>query len=170
MRVIFRDTVVTIALALVIFFGLHATVQNYIIWEHSMEPTLYEGQRVLVNKIVYKFHEPERGDVIILQPPAPYAPNGTPFIKRIIGLPGETVEIKNGVVYINGSKLSDPYIKEPPNYTFKRELNDEEYFVLGDNRNSSNDSHTGWTLPRQNIVAKAWLSIWPLARFGLIAH
>lgn len=135
-----------------------------------MEPNFYEGQRVLVNKVIYKLHEPQSGDVIVLKPPPPYDPSATPFIKRIIGLPGETVEVKNGAVYINGFKLTEHYLKEAPNYTLKRELDDDEYFVLGDNRNSSNDSHTGWTIPRQNIIGKAWLTIWPLKRFGLVTN
>ncbi len=162
-----RDILITIILAVVIFFGLQATVQNYIILEHSMEPSLYEGQRVLVNKIVYKFHEPERRDIIILHPPSQYDSKATPFIKRVIGLPGETVEVKNNGVYINGVKLDEPYIKESPNYTLKRQLGENEYFVLGDNRNNSNDSHIGWTIPRQNIMGKAWLKIWPPDKWGL---
>ena len=170
MRALLRDTIITIILAVVIFFGLQATVQNYIIWENCMEPNFYEGQRVLVNKVIYRFHEPDRGDVIILQPPLPYDPNATPFIKRIIALPGETVEVKNGNVYVNGSRLYEPYIKEPPNYTLIHELAENEYCVLGDNRNNANDSHTGWTLPRQNIVGKAWLSIWPIHRLGLVTN
>ena len=133
-----------------------------------MEPNFYDGQRVLVNKIVYNFHEPERGDVIILHPPPPYDPDATPFIKRIIGLPGETIEVKDGEVYINGSKLYEPYIEAAPDYAIKREIPANEYFVLGDNRNNSNDSHGGWTVPRQNIIGKVWLSIWPPGKWGLV--
>jgi len=167
---IFREILITIAIAVVIFLGLQATVQNYVIWESCMEPNFYEGQRVLVNKVVYNFHEPERGDVIILQPPPPYDPKATPFIKRIIALPGDTIEVKDGEVYINSVKLYEPYIKEPPKYTLKRELGENEYFVLGDNRNNANDSHTGWTLPRENIIGKAWLTIWPLSKLGLVSN
>lgn len=169
MKPIYRDILITIAIAIVIFFAIQATIQNYVIWENCMEPNFYDGQRVLVNKIVYKFHEPERGDVIILHPPPPYDPDATPFIKRIIGLPGETVEVKDGEVYINGIKLDEPYIKEPPKYTLKREIEENHYFVLGDNRNNANDSHTGWTVPRENIIGKAWLTIWPLDKLGLVA-
>ncbi len=170
MRAFLRDTLTTLIIAVVIVVGLHAMVQNYIIHESSMEPNFYDGQRILVNKFIYKFHEPERGDVIILQPPAPYDPNGTPFIKRIIALPGETIEVKNGEVYINGSKLYEPYVKEPANYTLRSETVKDGYFVLGDNRVISNDSHTGWILPRQNIIGKAWLSIWPPDKLGLAAN
>ena len=130
-----------------------------------MEPNLQEGERLLVNKVVYHFHEPERGDVIVFHPP------NNPqveYIKRIIALPGDTVEVENGVVYVNGLLSDEPYIKEPPRYTLdKREIPENEYFVLGDNRNNSSDSHTGWTMPRQNIIGKAWLSIWPPGQWGL---
>ncbi len=165
---LFRDTTITIILAVAIFFGLRVTIQNYVILEHSMEPNFYEGQRVLVNKIVYRFHDPQRGDVIILKPPPPLQTDGVPFIKRIIGLPGETVEVSQGEVYINSIKLAEHYLKEAPKYTIKRKLGDNEYFLLGDNRNNSNDSHTGWTIPSENIIGKAWLTIWPPDRIGLV--
>ncbi len=171
MRSFLRDILTTLILAAVIFFGLQATVQDYVIWERCMEPNFHEGQRILVNKVVYKFHEPERGDVIILQPPPPYDPKAIPFIKRIIALPGDTIEVKNGEVYVNGSKLYEPYIKEPPIYTIQeKKIPENEYFVLGDNRNNASDSHMGWTLPRQNIIGKAWLSVWPPDKWGLAAN
>lgn len=168
MKAFFRDTLVTIIIGVVIYFGLQATVQKYVIFDSCMEPNFYEGQQIFVNKVVYKFHEPQRGDVIILHPPLPYESKATPFIKRIIALPSETIEVKDGEVYINGSKLYEPYIKEPPDYTLKRTLAENEYFVLGDNRNNANDSHDGWTLPRQNIVGKVWLTVWPLNKLGLV--
>ncbi len=171
MRAFLRDILTTLIIAAVIFFGLQATVQSFVIDGHSMNPNFSNGQRLLVNKVVYKFHEPQRGDVIILEPPPPYDPNTIPFIKRIIALPGETVEVKNGEVYVNGLKLYEPYIKEPPAYTFnQKKIPENEYFVLGDNRNNANDSHAGWTLPRQNIIGKAWLSIWPPGQWGLVAN
>jgi len=136
-----------------------------------MEPGLQDGQQLLINKVVYYFHEPERGDVIILHPPPPYSPKAIPFIKRIIALPGDTVEVKNRTVYLNGSKLDEPYIKEPPAYSFQqKKIPENEYFVLGDNRNNASDSHNGWTVPRQNIIGKAWLSIWPLGEWGLVSN
>jgi signal peptidase I len=136
-----------------------------------MEPGLQDGQQLLINKVVYHFHEPERGDIIILHPPPPYNPEVTPFIKRIIALPGDTIEVKNGAVYVNGFILDEPYIKEPPTYNFpQRKIPQDEYFVLGDNRNNASDSHNGWTVPRQNIIGKAWISIWPLSKWGLVEN
>ena len=136
-----------------------------------MEPSLQDGQQLLINKVVYHLHEPERGDIIIFHPPPPYSPKATPFIKRIIALPGDTIEVKNGEVYVNGSKLDEPYIKELPTYNLQqKKIPENEYFVLGDNRNNANDSHTGWTVPRQNIIGKAWLSIWPPGEWGLVPN
>ncbi len=165
MRAFLREILGTLILAVVIFFLLQTTVGSFIVVGRSMEPSLQERQRLLVNKIVYSFHPPERGDVIVFHPPNNQRAD---YIKRIAALPGETIEIKMGAVYINGSPLHEPYIKDPPNYTFHQyEIPKNEYFVLGDNRNSSNDSHNGWVVPRQNIVGKAWLSIWPPSEWRL---
>ena len=166
-----RELLTILIIAVVIFFGLQLIVQDYAIKEYSMEPTFEEGQRVLSNKVVYKLHEPERGDVIIFRPPPPHNQQAVPFIKRIIALPGDTVEVKMGSVYINGSELHEPYIKEPTEYTLPAyEVPEDNYFVLGDNRNNSNDSHTGWTAPRQNIIGKVWISIWPPGKWGLASN
>ena len=138
-----------------------------------MEPGFHEGQRVLANKAVYHLHPPERGDVIIF-----HAPNDgqVDYIKRVIALPGESVKIDQGTVYIykNGEALpldEDAYIKDIPDYNMQqREVPKNEYFVLGDNRNNSNDSHRGWTVEEQDIVGKAWLLIWPPGDWGSVAH
>ena len=173
MRTFLRDTLVIVLIAAVIFFGLQVTIQSFVIYYPSMEPNFVEKQRILVNKVVYNFHNPERGDVIILV--NPNNPNED-YIKRIIGLPGESVEIKEGVVYIhkdddNVLLLDEPYIAEPPSHAFKGDIIPEnEYFVLGDNRNNSIDSRSGWTVPHQNIIGKAWLLIWPLDSWGLAAN
>lgn len=139
-----------------------------------MEPNLHEGQRIIISKIVYWFHEPERGDIIIF--PNPNNPDEE-YIKRIIGLPGETVEIKDGVVHIhqaNGNTLvldESEYIDDPASQDYSSDvIPEDEYFVMGDNRNNSYDSRRGWTVPRDKIVGKAWLSIWPLSDWGLAAN
>jgi len=166
MRVFLREILGPIFLAVVIFLILQATMQSFVVVGSSMKPSLYEGQRLLINKAVYSFHEPEWGDVIVFEPPNNRQAD---YIKRIIALPGDTVEIKMGVVYVNGSPLNEPYIKDQPSYTLHpKEVPENDYFVLGDNRNNSNDSHNGWTVPRQNIIGKAWLSIWPPRQWGVV--
>jgi len=169
MRTLFREILGTILLAIVIVILLQTTVQKYGVVGYCMEPSLQDGQQLLINKVVYYFHEPERGDVIILHPPPPYSPKSTPFIKRIVALPGDTVEVKDEVVYINGTELHEPYVKDSPNYTFNlTKVPENNYFVLGDNRNNADDSHIWGTVPRQNIIGKAWLSVWPPEKWELM--
>ena len=168
MKTFLREILITIILALVIFFVARETMQTYEVFMTSMEPNFHEGQRVVVNKAAYWgwVGEPERGDVIIFD-----APDGSneDFIKRIIGLPGDTVEIKNGSVYVNDVALNEPYIMNPPGYTMqKMTVPDNQYFVLGDNRNHSNDSHNGWLVARLEIHGKAWLSTWPPDLWGVV--
>ncbi len=171
MRAFLREILVIIIAAVAIFVLLQITIQKSSVNGYSMEPSLQDGQQLLINKVVYHLHEPERGDIIIFHPPPPYSPKATPFIKRIIALPGDTIEVKNGEVYVNGSKLDEPYIKEPPTYNFQqKKIPENEYFVLGDNRNNASDSHTSWTVPRQNIIGKAWLSIWPPGEWRLVPN
>jgi len=166
MRTFFRDIVITVIMAVVIFFALQFTVQNFVVLGASMQPSFQEGERVVASKLAYKLDEPERGDVIVFHPPN----NGEEdYIKRIIALPGERVGVNDGVVYVDGLPLLEPYIKQPPSYTYSVEIIPEnEYWVLGDNRNNSNDSHTGWTVPRENIIGKAWLIIWPPEEWGVV--
>ncbi|MFC1915824.1 signal peptidase I [Chloroflexota bacterium] len=166
MKTLFREILLTAVLALVFFFLIQVTIGIFIVDGISMEPSFHNGQRVLVTKVAYQLHEPERGDVVVFQPA-----NGRKgdYIKRLIALPNDVIEIKKGVVYVNDTRLDEPYIKNPPNYTMKqKKIPENSYFVLGDNRNNSDDSHNGWVVPRQNIVGKTWLSIWPPPEWGLI--
>jgi len=166
MRVFLREILGLILLAVVIFLLLQVVMPRFEVVGSSMEPNLHDGQRLLINKAVYFFREPEAGEVIVFQPPNNRRAD---YIKRIIALPGDVVEVKMGVVYVNGSPLDEPYIKDEPSYTLSpKEIPENSYFVLGDNRNNSNDSHNGWTVPRQNITGKAWLSIWPPSQWGLV--
>ena len=157
-RFIHEASIIIIA-ALVIFLGLQITIQSSVVLGSSMEPNFEDGQRLIVNKIVYRFDKVERGDVVVLRPPTNENVN---YIKRVIGLPGETVEIKNGFVYINGQSLSEPYVLDYPRYTTKKpQVPAGYYFVLGDNRNNSSDSHIWGPIPQDNIIGRVWLSIWP---------
>ena len=166
MKAFLRDIVITLILTMIIFVVVQNTIQVSIVSGSSMEPDLHNGERILVNKVGYSFHQPERGDVVIFHPPR--NSESTPFIKRIIGLPGDTVEIKGGKVYINGSPLDEPYIEDPPNYTLsQRKIQPDNYFVLGDNRNNTSDSHIWGTVPRENIIGEALLSLWPPQQWGL---
>ena len=168
MKAVLREVGITLAMAIIIFLILQATIQSFVVVEHCMEPEFYEGDRLLVNKVVYHFTAPDRGDVIILHPPL--APNAI-YIKRVIAIPGDSVEVKNGAVYVNGTRLEESYLTHLPAYTFdKIVVPADEYFVLGDNRNIANDSHKGWTLPRENIVGKVWLTFWPSSEWGLVVH
>ena len=165
----FRETLVIILIAAVLFIGLRLTIQTYVVDGPSMEPNYWTNERILVDKIAYKFHIPHRGDIIIFQPPIP---STVPFIKRVIGLPGEIVEIKNGTIYVHKTDgsiitLQEPYIKEQFSYSYTSSVIPEnEYFVLGDNRDISEDSHYGWFASRDKIIGKAWINIWPPHLWG----
>lgn len=131
-----------------------------------MKPNLYQDWRLIVNKVAYHFGEPEAGDVIVFI--NPYNPDDDPFIKRIIGLPGDTVELKSTTVYVNGTPIDEPYISEPRKYNnLETTVPEDNYFVLGDNRTNSSDSRSGWTVPRDDIIGKAWILIWPVWECGV---
>lgn len=142
----------------------------------SMEPTLYDGDNLIVDKISYRFRDPERFDIIVF--PFKYKPK-TFYIKRIIGLPGETVQIdEQGNIYINGELLTEGYGREviKPEHIGRAwepiVLGEDEYFVLGDNRNNSSDSRTEvvGNIKREDIIGRAWMRIWPFERFGILKH
>ena len=170
MRKSFYETLIIVLIAAAVFVGLRFTIQTYIVNGPSMEPNYENNEWIIVEKIAYKFANVQRGDIIVFQPPIT---STKPFIKRIIGLPGETVEIQNGTVDIrkaDGSiiTLQEPYIKEPfsSNYT-SIVIPPNEYFVMGDNRNNSTDSRYGWLVSGDKIIGKAWISIWPPKLWGL---
>ncbi len=169
-----RDLIETLLLAFVIFLAINTLTGRYEVQSISMEPTLHEGQYLIVSKIAYWFHPPERGDIVVLQPPqrqpGTEGLQSIPYIKRAVGLPGEEVEIQDGRVLINGVPLNEPYISGPPTYNRTWKLSEGEYFVLGDNRNNSSDSHVWGTLPRDNIIGKAVFRYWPPEKWGLIPH
>lgn len=151
----------TIIVALVIFLLLQVVVKNFRITGDSMLPTFRDGQFLLVDRLTYYFTDPKRGDVIVFRYPRNPAED---FIKRVIGLPGETVNIADGQVYINGIPLVEPYVNGVPTTIYRGQpvtLDAGEYYVLGDNRRYSSDSRVWGPVPRDNIIGRAWLCYWP---------
>jgi signal peptidase I len=147
----------------------------------SMVPTLEIGDRLVVEKVSYRLHPPRRGDIVVFEPPLALQSAGyradQAFIKRVVGLPGDAVAVRQGQVYINDQPLPEPYMNEPPAYdcpsrdcfvaagqTF--EVPADRYFVMGDNRNRSNDSHMWGFLPKQNVIGRAYVRFWPLGRLA----
>jgi signal peptidase I len=136
------------------------------VYGQSMEPNLHTDQRLVVEKLSYNFHEPERGDIVILQ--VPQAGSGL-LIKRVIGLPGEKVEIKDGEVCINEHPIAEPYLSQRPQRNMPATVVPPDHvFVLGDNRNFSNDSRSFGPVPLDDIIGRAWFSYWPLDEMGFI--
>ncbi|RME85818.1 MAG: signal peptidase I [Caldilineae bacterium] len=152
---------VLIALLIHLFLAQATRVEGY-----SMEPTLYGHQRLVIEKISYHLHPPHRGDIVVLRVPG-YGQDM--LIKRVIGLPGETIEIKDGVVFINGQILPEPYLDGSARGNYPSTLIPPDYyFVMGDNRNNSNDSRSFGPVPRDAIVGRAWLRYWPPYELGLV--
>lgn len=161
------DILETIMLAVVLYLAINAVSARVRVDGTSMVPTLQNGEYILINKLAYQFSEPERGDIIVFSYPDD---NGQDLIKRVIGLPGDTVKIENGVVTINGKILEEPYIAQPPIYTGEWVVPAGSLFVLGDNRNDSRDSHQWGLLPQENIIGKSVLIYWPPPEWKIINH
>lgn len=166
--IVFILIVVAASYLIITFVGQRTQVSG-----SSMETTLSDGDQLIVDKISYRFSDPERYDIVVF--PYRYEKN-TYYIKRIIGLPGETVQIVDGYVYINGQLLDEHYGNELMESAGIAEepvvLGADEYFVLGDNRNNSQDSRAAnvGVLHRNELLGKAWIRIWPLENFGVIKH
>ena len=165
---ILRELVETVVLTLVIFFLIRTVVQNFRVEGMSMEPNFHDGQFLLINKLAYKLGEPQRGDVIVFRYPRDPSRD---FIKRVIGLPGETVEVRSGQVYVDGQALPDLVNTEPTAYSSgATTLGPDEVYVMGDNRPNSSDSHTWGPLSKDLIIGKVVLSYWPPSTWGLIRN
>jgi len=163
-----QDALETLLLALIIFLVINTLTGRYQVHGQSMEPNLRDGQYVLASKVTYWLQSPERGDVVVLDPPE--AQGGIPYIKRIIGLPGDHVEVHDDRVWVNGTLLHEPYISISPAYVGSWDLGTGEYFVLGDNRNNSSDSHRWGALPVENLIGKAVFCYWPPEHWGIMPH
>ena len=178
-----REVVETLLLAALIFFLVRLVVLNFRVDGESMLPNLDDGQMLLVNRNAYQFVDaggnryypfdpPERGDVIVFDPPTG---SDKPYIKRIIGLPGEEVTFGDGNVFINGELLQEDYIEDRTRCGARSDNCDvivpEGYvYVLGDHRNNSSDSRVFGPVPVENVVGKAWLSYWPVDDVGFVPH
>ena len=160
----------TVVTAVILAFGIRTFVaEARYIPSSSMEPTLEINDRLIIEKLSYHFREPIRGDVVVFNPTEALKAQDfhDAFIKRIIGLPGETVEVKTGKVYVNGEEITETYIAEDPNYDYGPvEVPEGEYLVLGDNRNNSYDSHYWGFVPKDKIIGKAFVRFWPFNRLG----
>ena len=161
------DILETVILAVVLYFGINAISARVRVDGLSMNPTLQHGEYVLVSRLAYKTGEPQRGDIIVFSYPADQRQD---LIKRVIGLPGETITIRNSELLVNGVKLDEPYIAQSPIYSGEWTVGEGELFVLGDNRNDSKDSHQWGLLPEGNIIGKALLIYWPPPEWKLINH
>jgi len=166
---LWRDAIEITLLVVTIYTLVNLATARAVVEGQSMQPNFYTGQLVIVNRFSYYFGGPQRGDVIVLHDPKDVTQD---FIKRVMGLPNETVLIKEGRVYINGIQLNEPYIQN-----FCRagcdgtwHLKANEYFVLGDNRSNSFDSHAFGPIQRSLIVGEAWIRYWPPQDFGMIPH
>jgi signal peptidase I len=159
------DILETLILAVVLYFGINAVSARVRVDGFSMRPTLQDGEYILVNKLAYKTGEPQRGDIIVFV--FPVNPQED-LIKRVIGLPGETVSVHNGVVSVNGVPLTEPYIASPPAYDGDWVVPEGQLFVLGDNRNDSRDSHQWRFLPLENVIGKAVVIYWPPEEWQII--
>ncbi|MBX3066962.1 MAG: signal peptidase I [Anaerolineae bacterium] len=168
---LWRDLLEVALVIATIYTLVNLATARAIVEGSSMHPNFETGQLIIVNRFVYFFGQPERGDVIVLHNPRNHDED---YIKRVVGLPGEVVTIQGGHVYINGVRLEEPYIPEANICLTMCEgtwsLQKDEYFVLGDNRRNSTDSHAFGPIKRDLIVGKAWVRYWPLNEIGLIPH
>ena len=181
------EIVTTVVLAVVLYVVIQTfVVQTYRVEQNSMENTLLPNQHLLIDKLTPRFDTYSRGDIVVFHPPASqkgdisrscaggkYADDETPFIKRVIGVPGDTVEVKNGAVYINNVKLNEPYINpdgdtQPLTDVSSWTVPDGCLFVMGDHRSASEDSRAFGMVESGEVIGRAWLRFWPINTLGLI--
>jgi len=163
---VLREFLGTIIPAIVIAFLLtHYVGQKTIVLSQSMEPNLYADQQIIVDKVTYHFRIPERGEIVVIDVPE----SEIPYIKRVIGLPGETLEIKDNRVWIDGVAISESYLAE----VYQRDygpiqIPEDHIFVMGDNRNNSRDSRYIGPVALDQVLSRAWLRVWPLEKVGFL--
>lgn len=157
----------TLVMAAVLYFLIDTFIGRVRVENVSMQPTLYADEFLLVNKFAYRWGNVDHGDVVVFHYPLDPTQD---YIKRVIGLPGDMVEVKNGTVYVNEIPLKEAYILAPPGYTGTWSVPEGQYFVLGDNRNSSHDSHVFGFIPHDSLVGRALVVYWPLNQFKILSH
>jgi len=160
MRAIIREIVITILLALLIFVVIRAVVHNFEVRGISMQPNLHDGQFVIVNKAAYWFGTPRRGDIVVFNTNR----LNHDIIHRVVGLPGDSIEIEKGELYINGESVKEPYIQGHSVSASSQKVPNGNYFIVGDNRSAAS-----WDIvPRGDIIGKAWLCYWPISEWGFV--
>lgn len=168
-RAMLREVVVTLLLALAIFGVINFISARVRVVSVSMQPTLYQGDFVLVERITRHLGQlPNRGDVVIFE--YPLNPNQEPYIKRVIGLPGDKVVVQNGNVSVNGRMLDEDYISAPPAYNGEWVVPEDSLFVLGDNRNQSSDSHVWGMVPYENLIGRALVVYYPIHHWEMLSR
>ncbi len=163
----FGELLHTALIAVLLFMAVNLITARIRVEGISMEPSLHDGQFVVVNRLAYEWQEPIRGDIVVFY--FPQNPSRR-FIKRVIGLQGDTINIQSGQVYVNGVPLEEPYIAASANFSGEWTVERGKVFVLGDNRNNSSDSPDWGSLPIDEIIGKAIFVYWPLDTVGLIPH
>ena len=161
------ETLQTIALAVVLYFLIDSVIARVRVENISMQPTLQSGEFILVNKLAYKLSDVNRGDIVIFH--FPQDPRED-YIKRVIGVPGDTISVQNNNVFVNNQPLTEPYIAAPPQYSGTWTVPPDRLFVLGDNRNQSSDSHSWGFVPYDNLVGKALVIYWPIDQFKILSQ
>lgn len=164
---LFLEVIETVVLAVILFFVINTVSARVRVDGFSMRPTLEDGEFVLVSRLSYTFGEFERGDIIVFH--FPLNPEEE-LVKRIIGLPGDRVTVRDNKVYVNDLLLNETYIAQAPVYSGEWQVADGMLFVLGDNRNNSNDSKDWGLLPQENVVGRAVLIYWPPSMWGVLEH
>lgn len=165
-----KEAAQTVTVSLFLAFGIRTYVaEARYVPTGSMEPTIEINDRFMMDKLSYRWQDPHRGDIVVFTPPKALLEQNMKdnLVKRLIGLPGDRVEIKNGKVTINGTILTESYTKEEPHYDMPAIIvPDHQYLMLGDNRNNSYDSHYWGFVPRENIIGRAWVRYYPFDRLG----
>jgi signal peptidase I len=161
-----RDILEISLISFILFLSINTLSARIRVESVSMEPTLYAGNFVVVNKLAYQFAEPSRGDVIVFRYPP--NPEQDPYIKRVIGLPGDRVDVREEEVLINGIRIAEPYLESPTRQGGDWIVPQDSLFVMGDNRNNSSDSRSWGVVPKENVIGKALVIYWPPEKWDLL--